>query len=106
MIVMVPGDNFNHNFSRHDAQRIASTVGTVNDWRISFRVTSLNRLRISRVRSDFGDRVSRGYGPFEAQPARPDAIAARAAIKLVRARLMWRGGFITRLQSIGYRDLR
>src|SRR5579859_4342831 len=67
-------------------------------------VTSLNRLRIDRVRSDFGDNVSSGYGPFDAHPAIADAIAIMAAVKLTRWKLMLRGGFITRLQSIGHRD--
>ena len=60
---MVPGDNFNHNFSRHDAQRIASTVGTVNDWRISFRVTSLNRLSPDEIatRKDRQDQGCRSW---------------------------------------------
>src|ERR1700730_314977 len=69
-------------------------------------VTNLNRLRISRVRSDFGESVSSGYGPFDAQPAISAAIAIMAAVKLALPKLMLRGGFITRLQSIGHRDFR
>src|SRR5258708_39195000 len=88
--------------------KIAPTIAPITarrtiEWRT---VTNLNRFRISRVRSDFGDSVSSGYGPFDAQPAIAAAIARRAAVKLARRKLMLRGGFITGLQSIGYRDFR
>src|SRR3984957_8476346 len=68
-------------------------------------VTSLNRLRMARVRSDLGDSVSRGYGPPEAHPATVAAITKSAAIERARVNSMVRG-FITCLQAVGYRDVR
>src|SRR5665213_3664790 len=78
-----------------------TTIKTI----VSRIVTSLKSVRIARVRSDLGDSVSSGYGPFEAQPATATAIVRRAAEKLARVKLMLRGGFITRLQSVRHCNL-